>query len=191
MWTALLLPNLKVCSWKTSSQICCLTGISYTERQTPKQRSRLCQHRWTPFELVFLESCDSLSRRDENEVIGIDLAGGRWIGTSGYKVISGISWCEEVRQRIWSGLAIWVRMLHAALSAPECPSRQTSQQATITSHWLQSLFSYWRDPNHNPSLPIWLSSPVKWYLASSYRNATATLAAFASTPFKTLYFRVY
>lgn len=53
-------------------------------------------------------SCDTLSRRDENGVYGIDLhnallpvARGRWAGKGGSRVISGVSRCKEVSgQRI-------------------------------------------------------------------------------------------
>lgn len=74
--------------------------------RTGRQNLNYCF--WTP-------SCDTLSRRDENGVYGIDLhnallpvARGRWMGKTGLRVISGVSLCKEVSgQRIWSCSAIW------------------------------------------------------------------------------------
>lgn len=60
-------------------------------------------------------SCDTLSRRDENGVYGIDLhnallpvARGRWVVKAGLRLISRISRCKEVSgQMIWSCSVIW------------------------------------------------------------------------------------
>lgn len=109
-------------------------------------------------------SCDTLSRRDENGVYGIDFhnalppfARGRWVRKTGLRVISSVSWCKEVSwQRIWSCSAIWFSVEGCCLQMCQPWSAHQARQVNkppITSHWLTRVMHHWRDSNHVLSFP--------------------------------------